>query len=32
LNDEWGMKGHEKEGIMMMVVKKNMGSWDIMGG
>jgi len=32
LNDEWGMRGHEKERIMMMVVKKNMGYWHIMGG
>jgi hypothetical protein len=26
LNDEWGMRGHEKEGVMMMVGKK---TWDL---
>jgi hypothetical protein len=30
LSDEWGMKGYEEGGIVMMVVRKGKGSWHIM--
>jgi hypothetical protein len=28
-SDEWGMKGCEKEGIMMIVVRRGKRSWHI---
>jgi hypothetical protein len=32
LSDERGMSGCEKEGVMMMVVRKGKRSWHIMRG
>jgi hypothetical protein len=30
LSDEWGMKGCEKKGMMMMIVRRGKKSWHIM--
>jgi hypothetical protein len=30
LSDEWCMKGCEKEGVMLMFVKRGKGFWHIM--